>query len=150
MWSIIRTLYGDILNKYMRQAIADGRETVLSKEQMNHDADLHHARALCAIDEYNRILADIKANPERREYYKDYIKAIFKKYNKPLLEDLDKPYFLRGAGKKLCISQAFCFIFRDKCFEFIRFIISNLYQSYVIRRLFIFKCCFWRLITTYK
>ena len=37
----------DILYKYMRQAIADGRETLLSKEQMNHDADLHHARALC-------------------------------------------------------------------------------------------------------
>ena len=95
----------DILYKYMSQAIADGRETLLSKEQMNHDADLHHARAMCAVDEYNRILADIKANPERKEHYKDFIKATFKKYNKSLLEDLDKPYFLRGAGKKLCISQ---------------------------------------------
>ena len=95
----------DILYKYMSQAIADGRETLLSKEQMNHDADLHHARAMCAVDEYNRILADIKANPERKEHYKDFIKATFKKYNKSLMEDLDKPYFLRGAGKKLCISQ---------------------------------------------
>lgn len=101
----------DILYKYMSQAIADGRETLLSKEQMNHDADLHHARAMCAIDEYNRILADIKANPERREFYKSFIRDMFKKHNKPLLEDLDKPYFLRGAGKKLCISQGKSYIY---------------------------------------
>lgn len=101
----------DILYKYMRQAIADGRETLLSKEQMNHDADLHHARAICAIDEYKRVAEDMRINPERRDYYKDYIKAIFKKYNKPLLEDLDKPYFLRGAGKKLCISQGKSYIY---------------------------------------
>ena len=101
----------DILYKYMRQAIADGRETLLSKEQMNHDADLHHARAMCAIDEYKRVAEDMRINPERREYYKDYIRDIFKKYNKPLLEDLDKPYFLRGAGKKLCISQGKSYIY---------------------------------------
>ena len=101
----------DILYKYMRQAIADGRETLLSKEQMNHDADLHHARALCAIDEYKRVAEDMRINPERREYYKSFIKDTFKKYNKPLLEDLDKPYFLRGAGKKLCISQGKSYIY---------------------------------------
>ena len=101
----------DILYKYMRQAIADGRETLLSKEQMNHDADLHHARALCAIDEYKRVAEDMRINPERREFYKDYIRSIFKKYKKPLLEDLDKPYFLRGAGKKLCISKGKSYIY---------------------------------------
>ncbi len=95
----------EILYKYMSQAIKAGRETLLSREQMKHDADLHHARALCAVDEYNRVMADITTNPERREYYKDFVKSIFRKYNKPLLEDLDKPYFLRGAGKKLLISQ---------------------------------------------
>ena len=101
----------DILYKYMSQAITDGRETLLSREQMHHDADLHHARALCAIDEYNRILADIKTNPERREFYKSFIKDTFRKYNKQLLEDLDKPYYLRGAGKKLCISQGKSYIY---------------------------------------
>ncbi len=101
----------DILYKYMSQAIANGRETLLSKEQMNHDADLHHARAMCAIDEYKRVAEDMRINPERREYYKSFIKDIFKKYNKPLLEDLDKPYFLRGAGKKLCISQEKSYIY---------------------------------------
>ncbi|WP_028510318.1 integrase domain-containing protein [Ruminococcus sp. NK3A76] len=101
----------DILYKYMSQAITEGRETLLSKEQMNHDADLHHARAMCAVDEYNRILQDIHKNPEQREFYKSYIKNIFKKYNKPLLEDLDKPYYLRGAGKTLCISQGKSYIF---------------------------------------
>ncbi len=101
----------DILYKYMRQAIADGRETLLSKEQMNHDADLHHARAMCAIDEYKRIAEDMRINPERREFYKDYIRSIFKEHNKPLLEDFDKPYFLRGAGKKLCISQGKSYIY---------------------------------------
>lgn len=101
----------DILYKYMRQAIANGRETLLSKEQMNHDADLHHARAMCAIDEYKRVAEDMRINPERREFYKDYIRDIFKKYNKPLLEDLDKPYYLRGAGKKLCISQGKSYIY---------------------------------------
>ena len=101
----------DILYKYMSQAITDGRETLLSREQMHHDADLHHARAMCAVDEYNRVLEDININPERREIYKSYIKDIFKKHNKPLLEDLDKPYFLRGAGKKLCISQGKSYIF---------------------------------------
>lgn len=101
----------DILYKYMSQAISDGRETLLSKEQMHHDADLHHARAMCAVDEYNRVLADININPERREFYKNFIRDIFMKYNKPLLEDLDKPYYLRGAGKKLCISQGKSYIF---------------------------------------
>lgn len=101
----------DILYKYMSQAITDGRETLLSREQMHHDADLHHARAMCAVDEYNRVLEDININPERREFYKNFIRDIFKKYNKPLLEDLDKPYFLRGAGKKLCISQGKSYIF---------------------------------------
>lgn len=101
----------DILYKYMRQAIADGRETLLSKDQMNHDADLHHARAMCAIDEYKRVAEEMRINPERREYYKDFIRDIFKNHNKPLLEDLDKPYFLRGAGKKLCISQDKSYIY---------------------------------------
>ena len=68
-------------------------------------------QGLCAIDEYNRVLADIKANPKRREFYKSFIKDTFRKYNKPLLEDLDKPYFLRGAGKKLCISQGKSYIY---------------------------------------
>ena len=67
----------DILYKYMSQAITDGRETLLSREQMHHDADLHHARAMCAVDEYNRVLEDININPERREIYKSYIKDIF-------------------------------------------------------------------------
>ena len=101
----------DILYKYMSQAIVNGRETLLSKEQMNHDADLHHARAMCAIDEYKRVAEDMRINPERREFYKDYIRDIFKKYNKPLLEDLDKPYYLRGAGKKLCISKGKSYIY---------------------------------------
>ena len=112
-----------ILYKYIGQAIADGRDTLLSKEQMNHDADLHHARALCAIDEYKRIVEDMQKNPTRREHYIEYIKEVFRKNNKPLPEDLDKPYFLRGAGKKLCISQG-------KSFKFDR--VAALYVSVAI------------------
>ena len=74
----------EILYKYMSQAIKAGRETLLSREQMKHDADLHHARALCAVDEYNRVMADITTNPERREYYKDFVKRILRKCNKPM------------------------------------------------------------------
>ena len=107
----ILTAFAGKSDEIMRQAITNGRETLLSKEQMNHDADLHHARAMCAVDEYNRILQDIHKNPEQREFYKNFIRDIFKKYNKPLLEDLDKPYYLRGAGKKLCISQGKSYIF---------------------------------------
>ena len=86
-------------------ALENGRDTLLSFEQMNHDADLHHARAQCAMDEYNRVMADIKEHPERRTFYKDYVVRFFKENNKPLKENLDKPYNLRGADKKMLEKQ---------------------------------------------
>ncbi|SDB25322.1 Phage integrase, N-terminal SAM-like domain [Ruminococcaceae bacterium FB2012] len=94
-----------ILEKYYMDALENGRDTLLSSEQMNHDADLHHARAQCAMDEYKRVMEDIKEHPERRIFYKDYVVRFFKENNKPLKENLDKPYNLRGAGKKMLEKQ---------------------------------------------
>ena len=94
-----------IVEKYYYDAIADGREILLTKEQMNHDADLHHARAECAIDEYNRVITDIKDHPERRNYYKNFVIDFFRKNKKALKEKLDVPYRLRGAGKMLMLQQ---------------------------------------------
>jgi len=94
-----------VLDEYIAEAKREGRTTLLSKEQMNHDADLHHARALCAVDEYNRVVEDMKAHPERRAYYKKFVTDFFKRHNKRLTEDLDKPYHLRGKGKALLKHQ---------------------------------------------
>lgn len=91
----------EILTKFYCDAIADARATLLTKEQMQHDADLHHARAMCAIDEYNRVMSEIKGDTAKRDEYKRFIVDFFAKHNKPLRENLDKPYFLRGAGKAM-------------------------------------------------
>ena len=96
----------EILEKFYMAALEENRDSLLSAEQMNHDADLHHARAQCALDEYNRVIADIRENPERRSFYKDYVIRFFREHNKPLKENLDKPYRLRGAGKKMLEKQA--------------------------------------------
>ena len=95
----------EILEKYYMTAIEENRDTLLSADQMNHDADLHHARAQCAMDEYNRVMADIREHPERRSFYKDYVIQFFRNHNKPLKENLDKRYNLRGAGKKMLEKQ---------------------------------------------
>ena len=94
-----------VIEKYYYDAIADGRTLMLTKEQMNHDADLHHARALCALDEYKRVIEDIKEHPERREFYKQFVIDFFKRHNKRLKEKLDLPYRLRGAGKAMLEAQ---------------------------------------------
>ena len=94
-----------VLDEYIDEAKREGRTTLLSKEQMNHDADLHHARALCAVDEYNRVVEDMKAHPDRREYYKKFIQDFYKSHNKRLTEDLDMSYHLRGKGKLLLKKQ---------------------------------------------
>lgn len=94
-----------ILEQYYMTALGENRDTLLSADQMNHDADLHHARAQCAIDEYMRVMADIQEHPQRRCFYRDFVIRFFKEHNKPLKENLDKPYNLRGAGKKMLEKQ---------------------------------------------
>ena len=118
-----------IVEKYYYDAIADGREILLTKEQMNHDADLHHARAECAIDEYNRVITDIKDHPERRNYYKNFVIDFFRKNKKSLKEKLDVPYRLRGAGKMLMEQQGKDTVFDRVAVLYVSVTILHHYRS---------------------
>ena len=119
----------EVLTKYYCDAVADARATLLTKEQMQHDADLHHARAMCAIDEYNRVMGEIKGNPDKREEYKRFIIDFFRKHNKPLKENLDKPYFLRGAGKVMQQSRGREFKFDRVAVLYVSATILNHFRS---------------------
>ena len=94
-----------VVKKYIELAKADGRETLLSEEMMNHDADLHSIRAVCAKREYERVVMDMQENPERREYYINFIKSEFKKVGRRLEENLNNPYRLRGRGRHIVASR---------------------------------------------
>lgn len=88
-----------ILRKYYEIVKAEGRQRLMTKDQMNHDADLHSARAQCAETEYDRIVADMKLNPERRKYYLNMVQNELKKAGKRCRENMNKPYRIRGKGK---------------------------------------------------
>ncbi len=88
------------LKAYVDEAAAKGQTYLLTKEELQNDADLHSARAQRAKDVYTYVCADMKAHPERRDYYKDTIRRIFDRNGKRLTEDLDIPYRCRGQNRQ--------------------------------------------------
>ena len=48
-------------------------EKIFSSRDFHNDADLHHERRVRAVTVYDRVVEDMKNNPERREYYKKEI-----------------------------------------------------------------------------
>ena len=91
------------LKQYVAKAESQGREFLLSPEDMRNDADLHNMRAKRAQDVYAAVITDMQEHPERRDFYKSEIKTIFKMNGKKLRENLDIPYRCRGEHRKQLI-----------------------------------------------
>lgn len=57
------------LKTYVDDAIGKGQAYLLTKEEMQNDADLHSMRAKKAKAVYEHVCADMAAHSERRDYY---------------------------------------------------------------------------------
>lgn len=88
------------VQQYIDQAQAAGREYIFSKEQMNHDANLHKYRAERASYIYDYVKADIERDPSARGRWQELIKQVFHENGKVLKENLDRPYIPRGKGRE--------------------------------------------------
>jgi len=99
----------EIIEHYIQLAKAEGRTTLVSREMLNNDADLHNMRAEHAKDTYREIIEDMERNPERRDFYKAEIDRAFADYNahcregkeKTVPKNLDNPYHCRGYNKEI-------------------------------------------------
>ena len=68
-YNIIRDINKiETIKLYYDKAVNENRVTLLTKEQLNNDADLHRSRAENARQEYYRVVEDIKNN-YNRDYY---------------------------------------------------------------------------------
>lgn len=84
-------------------ALKEGKEPnekIFSREMFKGDCNLHHERQQRAITVYNRVLQDIKKNPERREYYKEQVLKAYADRGRTCHENLDNPYCVRGANRQ--------------------------------------------------
>lgn len=94
-----------LLKSFIAEAEAEARELLLTPEEMIHDADLFHIRAMRARDMYAIVCQDIQEHPEHREFYKREIQTIFAAKGKPLKENLDIPYRCHGERRKKLIEM---------------------------------------------
>lgn len=77
-------------------------EHVFDRDCFKADADFHHSRAEGLQHRYASVLADIEQRSEARAEYQAEIRAAFAARGKPLRENLDKPYVLRGRHREYC------------------------------------------------
>jgi hypothetical protein len=81
-------------------------ERIFKRKDVEEAKNLHKARELRCKDVYERVVNDIaKGGEDTRQAYKDEIKRIFKEAHKPLRENLDMPYYVRGANRNRLISE---------------------------------------------
>lgn len=69
------------------------------------DLDIHSARAFRAQTVYNRVVLEIKNNPERKQWFLDEIDRIYKRDKKKQREALDKDIYTRGYHKEILKEQ---------------------------------------------
>lgn len=82
-----------------------GHDKIFSAAEFRNDADLHAARAERAVEVYNRVVADMKEHPERRDYYQNEVRQGFAERGRTLREHLDNPYCVRGANRQRLIAE---------------------------------------------
>lgn len=119
------------LEKYICEAISNGREFLLAPEDMKNDADLHHMRALRAQDVYYAVCQDMIEHPERREFYKTEIRNTFEKNGKKLRENLDVPYRCRGEHRKQLIKMGQPTIFDRVAVLYVSCFVTNHFRASV-------------------
>lgn len=75
-------------------------ERIFNQEEFKYDADYHHMRELRCKDVYNRVVEDMKQNPERRAFYQSEIHRLFNEAGKHCREDLDMPVYARKENRQ--------------------------------------------------
>ena len=91
----------EVIQGYMKQAQAESRDTLFSKEQLKNDTDLHSCRADRAKTYYSQIVGEMRAEPERRAYYKEYINEAMREKGRKTFTDrqFENTYRCRGRTK---------------------------------------------------
>ncbi len=81
-------------------------ERIFNRKEVEEAKNLHKARELRCKNVYNRIIEDIgiRGKVARQEYIAE-IKSVFKEAHKPLRENLDTPYVVRGANRQRLIAE---------------------------------------------
>lgn len=93
----------EVIELYYNKAKAEGRDTLITKNMISKDIDLHYERAKNARQEYQRVLEDIKTN-DNKDYYKNLIINEMERKHKfkdkddkqKFIKRLDKDYVCRG------------------------------------------------------
>lgn len=76
-------------------------ERIFDRQKVKQSKNLHKARELRCKAVYERVINDIdKRGKDAEKEYIDIIKGVFKDAKKPLRENLDNPYIVRGANRK--------------------------------------------------
>lgn len=93
----------EVIRGYMKDKAEN--ERLFSRDMFNNDADLHSQRAERSKIVYQRVLEDIKQNPDRRTYYEEYIKKAFEEKGKKVPANIDKNYICRGSFREMLIKE---------------------------------------------
>lgn len=91
------------IKEYIQGKLPNDR--VFSPNMFKNDCDLHHQRELRAKDVYNKVCEDMAKNPNRREYYRDYIFSEFEIRDKKVPNNIDIPYICRGKNRERLIRE---------------------------------------------
>jgi hypothetical protein len=95
------------------------------KRILKSDCDLHSERANRAKDVYNYVVEDMKNNPERREFYRDFVMCDLFENGKNMPENLDKPYYCRGKFRQMLIEQGKPYVFDRLAAQFVSLTVLN-------------------------
>lgn len=89
-------------------ALKAGKEPeqrIFEPKDFRNDCDLHSCRQQRAIEVYNRVVADMCQNPDRREYYQSEIERYFHDRGRSCRENLDNPYCVRGNNRQRLLAE---------------------------------------------
>lgn len=75
-------------------------DRIFNKGEFSYDADYHYMRELRCKEVYNRTVADMKENLERRAFYQSEIRRLFRETGRRVREDMDKPVYARGENRE--------------------------------------------------
>ena len=104
-------------------------DRVFSADNFDNDVNFHKQRELRAKDVYERVVEDMKNNPEGREYYKAFIRNFFERDGKKLREDLEKPYVVRGENRKRLEQQGRALEYDRVAVLYVSLTVLNHYRS---------------------
>lgn len=88
---------------YISEHNLRGHDRLFDTKLFKSDVDFQMTRRIAAQDRYREIVKDMEENPERRNFYKDEIKRIFKEDGKRLRENLDKDIYCRADKRQKAI-----------------------------------------------